>query len=570
MADPLDGTVTDNQHKKWNPDEPIHRINSPSFNSGQFTRANGDGVGRGCRLPVGAQLSGSLRRVLPAWVPVQDDAFKEIEGILVRSFQTWTDFPLTQWHSWYDWNFHVIPSNPYQYVRGEGNEEVTGRGTPVVGGAAMECEWDTGAFGNRFGAMFDRDWAWPMASQFVWIAGRWIYDCGHANSRNKMRSELHPCCAVATSRWEAQKFDSSAQVLFPVTGPLGIDTPFMPGVQFMFFASRLGGYVTVPGVFERDYEFIVDLPEETVGRTIIPIGATPDHPRNTVTLGPLRIVAKIDFTPFSNAKGTVNNSIQPILTVIPRADGNFPRQVKVKIPLSGVKGSADAYGVMISIGLVDQFLDLAKRVLLVDGSFDTATFLHRSVDNVAIKFGINGRWHRKAFNNVTPGQTRPLQEKFSFALALDHPPKGGGQILLSSHGKVIKGSGVVMEELEPNRILRVKNQPGGRVFQYEFDIVNPQKDPGKVDELEIAIADRLKGTFRVENEPLGVADFARRATQLGVDQTVFTLSGRELVEDNALAEIFFKVRPETTTASAARSGAAASRFPKAGGGDMSK
>ena len=545
MADPLDGLVTDNQHKKHDPDQPIHRINSPAFNSGQFTRANGDGVSRGCRLPAGLVpgivATGALRRVLPAWAPVQDDDFKEVEGTLARSFQTWTDFPLTQWHRWYDWNFHVIPTAPYAYLRGEGNEEIKGAGPNVVEGAAMECEWDTGAFGTKFGPMFGRDWGWPMKSQFVWIAGRWIYDCGHANKSKKMRTELHPCAAVATARWEAQRYGPSDSVLFPTPSPLGIDTPFMPSVQFMFFASRRGGYLEVPKVFDRDYEFIVDLPKEAAGRRIVPIGATPTNAVNTVTLGALRIVAKVDFTPFSNAAGSRNTTIQPILTVIVPADGSFPSQVKVKIPLSREKGSGNAYGVMISFGLVDQFLDLAKRVLLVDGSFDLVRFFNHRGENVALKFGINGRWHRKAFDNIELRKAFLLQQPFSFALALDHPPGGGGQIMLSSHGKVIDGSGKVMEESEAARTLRDGDNSRGKVFDWDADIVNAKGDLSRVDQVEIAIFGRLAGTHRVENKPLGVADFVRRADVLTADPQSFTLEGRELVEDNDLAEIFFRV-----------------------------
>ena len=560
-GDPLDGVVTDNQHKKHDPDQPIHRINSPSFNSGQFSRADGDGIGRGCR-------TGGLKVVVPAWVPVQDDAFKEVEGLLARSFQTWTDFPLAQWHSWYDWNFHVVPSQPYAYLRGEGNEAAAGPLTPVVEGEAMECEWDTGAFGTAPGPMFGHDWAWPMAGQFVWIAGRWIYDCGHANARNKMRSELHPCAAVASARWEALKFDAAAKVLFPVPSALGIETPFMPGVQFAFFASRLGGYVTVPGVFERDYEFIVDLPRETAGRAVVPIGATPDHAMNTVSLGPLRIVAAIDFSPFSNAAGSKNTAVQPILEVIVPPDGSFPSQVKIKIPLSGIKGSADAYGVMISFGLVDQFLDLRKRVLLVEGSFDTVTFFNHASEHVALKFWINGRWHRKTFDKVVVGKPLPLQEKFSFALAMDHPPNGGGHLRLSSHGKVRKKVGKLLEEPLTARVLRDGNNPNSRPLQWEFDMVNPPQANNKVTpgDVELAAADRMAGTLNLfpallgvpglvtavvlglikdANVALGVSDFVRRAAFLGEDTKAFTLEGRELFEDDKLAEIFFKSPPKT-------------------------
>lgn len=540
MADPLDGNVTDNLHKKWDPNEPIHRINSPSFNSGQFTRANGDGKGRGCRSGT-ALTPSALRVVLPAWVPVQDDSFKELKGRLARSFQTWTDFPLTQWHKWYDWNFHVVPSPPYQYLRGEGNEAAGPRG--VVQGNAMECEWDTGAFGPKFGPMFDHDWAWPMTKQFVWIAGRWIYDCGHATAQGRMRSELHPVGAVASVRWEAQKFDSSSQVLFPNANPLGIDTKFMPAVQFSFFASRFGGYLTTPQVFQQDYEFIVDLPRETPGRAIAPIGSSPDHPVNTVTLGPLRIVSKIDFTPFANATGSINTSVQPILTVITPADGSFPSQVKVKLPLSSIKGGADAYGLRITFGLVDQFLDLAKRILLVSGSFDGVTFFGHSDIDVALKFGINGRWHRLAFQNIRAGQSFALQKNFDFALALDHPPGGGGQIFFSSHGKVINdpGAGRVFEQAEGDRTLRKANSPAGTVYQWDFDMVNPGNDDAKTTQMTVDITDRMKGTRRIENDPLGVADVDTNAQALGVNQQPFNLIGRTLEEDLALAEIFFKV-----------------------------
>jgi hypothetical protein len=541
MADPLDGTVTDNTHKKWDLENaPLHRINSPSYNNGQFTRAPGDGVNRGCR-------TSGLQRVLPAWVTVQDNPFKEIEGRLARSYQTWTDFPLAQWHIWYDWNFHVIPTDPYSYVRGSGNQEITGHGTPVVQGATMECEWDAGAFGTKPGPMFAQDWAWPMASQFVWVAGRWVYDCSHADSAGRMRSELHPIGAVATVRVEAQKFSSNAQVLYPFQNPLGIDTPFMPGVQFMFFASRLGGYITVPEALQTDYEFIVDLPKEIEKRAIAPIGPAPPDPQNTISLGPLRIVYQVDFTPFSNAAGSVNNTNQPVLTVIMPADGSFPSQVKIKIPMKGV---VDSYGVMISIGVIDQFLDLAKRVVLVSGSFDNATlFRQTNVDGV-IKYGINGRWHIKNFQNMSGGASIALNENFSFALALDHPPNGGGAILLSSHGMITHPAGKVMEEPDAARTLRVANQPGGRVYQWDFDIIPDANG------IESALTDRMKSAGHFvwswppvagdENEPLGVSDFSRRINQLQVSTTQpFQLKGFSLNEDQALAEIFFKSPQQT-------------------------
>ena len=148
----------------------------------------------------------------------------------------------------------------------------------------MECEWDCGAFGDydyssahgkqaspgQPGPMFEKDWAWPMAGQNVWIAGRWIYDCGHASSDEKtgsnpglMRSELHPCKAVATARWEAVKFDQNDY--------------HAPAIQFMFFACTQGGYKDFPTIADHDYEFIVDLPEAPHEAPQHPVGHTPDR-----------------------------------------------------------------------------------------------------------------------------------------------------------------------------------------------------------------------------------------------------------------------------------------------------
>src|SRR5262249_54009881 len=138
---------------------------------------------------------------------------KELYGELDRSFETWTDFPIWQYHHWYDWNFHIkLPPNQggYWYLRGEGDF-----------GPEIECEWDTGAFGRRprSSLMFRADWGWPMTGDWVWLIGRWIYDGGH-EERGLTRSELHPCKAIATARWEGFKFPENEKAV--------------PAIQFMF------------------------------------------------------------------------------------------------------------------------------------------------------------------------------------------------------------------------------------------------------------------------------------------------------------------------------------------------
>src|SRR5882672_10449874 len=111
MSDPNDGAVWDKDHKIWDVDMPFHRINSPFYDPAK-NRPNGLGFPCGCSQAF--KGPGQLLRMVPSWVDVVKEPGgpeREVEGTLVRSFQTWTDVPLLQWHRWYDWNFHVSPSD---------------------------------------------------------------------------------------------------------------------------------------------------------------------------------------------------------------------------------------------------------------------------------------------------------------------------------------------------------------------------------------------------------------------------------------------------------------------------
>ena len=311
------GSDWTNTAKPVDVDRPFHRVNSPVF-SVMRPRPDGKGYRCGCHSPdqysidvleaiidvvanfllpllgfLGVALvNTAFRKAIrscPNWVPVgrrdlspfgyqlfraeertQTDPENEmeVEGVLWRSFQTWTDVPPSQWHTWYDWNFHVVPARGYQFVRGAGNDPDPNAkiptGTRLVGNTdAVECEWDCGAFhsttaslrepGPMFHQNFVLDWAWPLAGQYFWASGRWIYDCGHATNHEitganegKMRTELHPCKAIATARFEAVQFQENGG-------------KFTPAIQFMFFASTSGGYIDFEDLGTRDYEFIVDL-----------------------------------------------------------------------------------------------------------------------------------------------------------------------------------------------------------------------------------------------------------------------------------------------------------------------
>jgi hypothetical protein len=361
MADPV---------KEWSRENPFSRINSPFAKLG--LHADGDGFPRGCRRAGNFIPSDSIfdqikkvrsikRRLMvavPGWVGVEAapnllDQIKEVQGFLIRSFQTWTDFPLRQWHRWYDWNFHLDPDPDYAYLRGDGNlsslnelfrpgetpeqkkarelaafEEAEmdpeaptppARGEQLVVrrpgdtdgvGDAMECEWDCGAFGPREGIMFDADYVkhgfWPQASQHFWSLGRWIYDCGHEGGTGLHRTELHPVLAMASTRWEAIAFEKTCKTHWPpefAGKEIGIQTLPLPAIQFLFFTSRSGGYKNYPNLKNqgRDLEFIVDLPEFNAGGMRWPIGRTADFPLNTGTLRDGKLVAKLDFTPFDRA-----------------------------------------------------------------------------------------------------------------------------------------------------------------------------------------------------------------------------------------------------------------------------
>ena len=262
--------------KPWNREKPFARIDSPSRGPTR-QRASGRGFERGAHSvkfgprtfsdgPFDA-LAGDLMRSIPNWVSVEaQDRVEEIEGELERSFQTWTDYPPFQWHRWYDWNFHIAPDRDYAFLRGRGNHDGGSEGArnsrPVSSSLSMECEWDVGAFGSAPGIMFEHGGPpWPMSGQRVWLAGRWIYDCGHSTNdaepegpnQGLMRSELHPCKALAYAWWEAERFEQNGDA-------------FVPAIKFLFFMSRLGGYFNFPAINDgdangNDYQFIVDLPE---------------------------------------------------------------------------------------------------------------------------------------------------------------------------------------------------------------------------------------------------------------------------------------------------------------------
>ena len=447
----------DNLTKPWKKEQPFQRINSPSFQPpapppSSLTPAliNGDGNARGARRPsdflvrspLDAIARSKLIRLTPSWTTTMGTTEAEVEqeifGLLKRSFQTWTDAPPEQWHRWYDWNFHVEPEEPFAWLRGPGNakvakkvpkkDEETPNPVPIIGplldkilgkvvgpasnvvpGHTMECEWDTGAISSRPGGMFGDDWSIPMTGEYVWVAGRSIYDGGHESTETvnnqevfRCRTELHPCKAIAAARWEAFKFAENDHVV--------------PAVKFMFLTHRTGGFVDFDSLRPKngeDYEFIVDLPEMPEGEIplTVAVGHTPEFPHNTIVLRkPDEPLVFADFGPFTNAngKGPPRKGFDPHVTLLPLNDANpRRRQVKVTIPLlSLLKAHADTdyYGVVLWMGWPDPAGTEGKKVKKVTVEFVN---LRKSVINQdtfaeewRFKAGVNGRWFQWDFTGM--------------------------------------------------------------------------------------------------------------------------------------------------------------------------
>ncbi len=499
----------------------LHAEGGPDFEKalGELLAREGEGF-----------LFGNFLRSIPAWVPVDRDGYgpkfnnpegkeveREVEGILTRSFQTSRDMPFFQWSHWYHWSFQVRPIDGYGYMLGEGNirnqserdktdspsdlEEATdinglGRTTGNLL-HSMECLIDVGAFSKPPGdlppdprdpkgfrgipgIMFHPGWPfWPMTSDCFWATGRWVYACTHSTSLDKegenaglMPTQLNPCKAIAFASYEGFKFDENDKLV--------------PAVRFLFFACRKGGYLnfgdkadteekedTCSVKFnDKDYEFIVDLPEPPNAAGAWPIGHTPEFLLNTVVLRP-HLLVKVEFAPFQvpqnlsdplDPKRKISNpflldssafdqSVQPIIELLkPEAPGVVPNQVKVTIPLSKVDKSKDAYGVCISLGWSDGDGNLADRVKKVTVRFDNVRFLEKT-GVLYFKICLNSRWFYA-----------PLQVQSKIPIPLTGNPSDphliffvpdDARIRITSHGMKRNGYGEFFEKSDPDRTLHV-------------------------------------------------------------------------------------------------------------------
>ena len=435
------------------------------------------------------------------------DREMEVEGVLWRSFQTSTDIPLAQWHKWYDWNFHVVPARGYEFVRGKGNDAADDPPSgwePVGNPRSMECEWDCGAFhslprptlvdpGPMFHQNFKNDWAWPMAGQYFWGSGRWIYDCGHATGHalsgpkpGLMRTELHPCKAIATARWEAARFKEN-------------EDHWTPAIQFMFFASKFGGYMDFEDLGTRDYEFIIDLPPLDPPSNTYSVGHTPEFPLNTLELRP-KLLHSFDTSPFVNSRGDIGG-VTPVLTILPAEPGGPPKQAKVKIPLTNLQGKdKSSYGVIISLGWFDFDGTLAERVKEVEVIIDRVQF--EGSDPYQVKIGVNGRWaafinHLDEYEQYYVNEIK-IGHHLKVHLDLDQT------LSIAVHGLKEGPVGRFMDNPLDER--RLEN------FDWDVDIDQPDLEHSAVVarrfiEKQLSLESALgKASDALENDPIGIID----------------------------------------------------------------
>jgi hypothetical protein len=324
-------------------------------------RADGRGLLRGCRREGSVKIDFGFTEkliggALPQWVPVagktsfvRDDTTgktsfladfagetRTVEGILALSKVTHEDFPLQPWHTYYDWNFHVLVDTQYTYLNSPAND--TGE---------LECEWDTA---------FLPSWAWPQDGDRVWIVGRWIYDCGHPKD-NHHRSEIHPPKAIASFRNEAVTFEGNR-------GPTRANAAAL-------FIGRDGGYWRQP-INDQDYAFDLHLPPQPYAEAVPQWRIEPQT-------GVLPVQPQL--TPFPA------NAPRALRVVIP-LKGVEPHPENYGVIVSG--GWSDPRGTEVI--QVNRFRVTIERIFM-DANLDPTNILDPSGDDEwYVYVGVNSRW----------------------------------------------------------------------------------------------------------------------------------------------------------------------------------
>lgn len=317
----------------------------------------GSGFDRGCRRPSEIQLQffgkHDLANVIPAWVAVDDDETRTVEGVARLSHVSASDFPFRPWHVFYDWNLHLEVDPEFRHLVGRNSNTKKARNGETLTGL-FEIEWDTG---------FLPDFAWPPDGARIWAVGRWIFDCGHPGTKAGVeglhRTEIHPPKAMAWFRSEGIQLDGNP-------GPTRAS-------QAVLYIGRNGGYLRQP-INDRDYSFDLYLP-----------------PRPAGAADTVEVATRVDSLPSGPLP------VQPVLTPFPADD---PRLVRVTIPLQGVTPHPEEYGALISAGWSDpegrEAAKMLRRSIHVAFLFkETSLDSRLTRDEWHVYVGINGRWLKR-------------------------------------------------------------------------------------------------------------------------------------------------------------------------------
>ena len=434
-------------------------------------------------------LFGGFMKFIPSWVPVNRIAYGpqfdaeeahnvvngreaevEVQGRLIRSYQTHHHRPYTQWSRHYHWAFHVDPMVGYKHLIGKFNtrtaeensleadqsSENRTRAIEIYEGprAHLECLLDVGAFSTpptdagssvlaHPAIFYDKSWPfWPQSGDWFWAAGRYVYDCTHA-LRDGVKDEddrhptlINPVKAFATARYEAQLFEEA-------------DEP-IPVVRFSFFTCRKGGYMNFDGKHlpfnEDNYEFAVDLPPAPSGDISYDIGAVGDFALNTLVIRP-RLLQKIEFAPYGAGLDSPLRWHQqsPVIQIVQPADGSLPRMVKITIPMKDIPDNVDGYGFTLSMGWLAPGASTGVKKVTV--KLSKLTFL-RERDNLRMTVCVNGRMIFVPTTSPSKDFDRPGDSLQQFpddnGIVLFLPPEKG--VLITASGMRRLGFGQFLEE----------------------------------------------------------------------------------------------------------------------------
>ncbi len=519
-------------------------------------------------------LFGRVMRAVPQWVPVGRKAFneksfnyddrpagqggatreeeREIEGLVVRSFQMSNDLPHLQWTRFARWAFHVRPLPGFEYLVGRGNissaeEDAVmadrdfplGPVVPIYGQAeqpglrredlkrpCLECLLDTGAVSqppgdsgspNRTvpGVMFNSGWPfWPVGGDHVWAAGRWAYECTRVSGTDQLNpTQLNPLKAMATARFEGFKF---------VSNPASV-----PAVRFLFYATSEGGYVNFrprtdaeqpraadgslrkgavrPGLFtlrDRDYTFIVDLPSAPAGRDRSPIGHTTDFMLNTIALRASLLQEVQQASEFVRKQldadaappdGVTFVELQPIVQVIRPADRSQPpTQVRVTVPLTKLPAGSNprvACGFVLNLGWHDPGAVQIAELVKVTVALNRVVFSQGGT--IRFKTGINGRWSSIGTDQrqlTGHSSIRPNKDRAGEVFFLPRD----GFVTLSIGGTRRHGFGEFREQKAADRVLKV-----GGLLDFKKDFIRDViKRFGQIPLLGGLVPNSVKATIK--------------------------------------------------------------------------